>query len=127
MFNYRGDIMYSMKLAKAYEPAQYEDNIYALWEKSGVFTPNGKGKAFSIVMPPPNANANLHIGYELTAVLEDIAARYHRLKGESVLLLPGADHAGLKHNRYTKNSLLKKGRVVLTLLVNNYTNASGIS
>lgn len=85
-----------MKLPKVYEPSVYEADIYALWEKSGIFQPKGKGKAFSIVMPPPNANANLHIGYELNAAIEDILARYHRLKGDDVLLLPGADHAGFE-------------------------------
>jgi valyl-tRNA synthetase len=85
-----------MKLPKVYEPSQYEEDIYALWENSGVFKPSGTGKSYSIVMPPPNANADLHIGYAYTVALEDIAARYHRQKGESVLLLPGADHAGFE-------------------------------
>ncbi len=99
-----------MKLPKVYEPGLYESDIYALWEKSRVFTPSGKGEAFSIVMPPPNANANLHIGYELTAALEDIAARYHRLKGESVLLLPGADHAGFETQSVYEKQLAKEGK-----------------
>ncbi|HTB48973.1 MAG TPA: valine--tRNA ligase [Verrucomicrobiae bacterium] len=99
-----------MKLPKVYEPGQYESDIYALWEKSEVFTPSGKGKAFSIVMPPPNANANLHIGYELTAALEDIAARHHRSKGESVLLLPGADHAGFETQSVYEKQLAKEGK-----------------
>ena len=99
-----------MKLSKAYQPAEYESDIYALWEKSGVFTPSATGKSYSIVMPPPNANANLHIGYELTAALEDIAARYHRLKGESVLLLPGADHAGFETQSVYEKQLAKTGK-----------------
>lgn len=99
-----------MKLPKAYEPNGYEENIYALWEKAGVFSPQTTGKSYSIVMPPPNANANLHIGYELTAALEDIAARYHRLKGESVLLLPGADHAGFETQSVYEKHLAKEGK-----------------
>jgi valyl-tRNA synthetase len=99
-----------MKLPKVYEPELYEHSIYALWEKRGVFAPNGNDKVFSIVMPPPNANANLHIGYELTAALEDIAARYHRLKGESVLLLPGADHAGFETQSVYEKQLAKAGK-----------------
>jgi len=99
-----------MKLPKAYEPGQYESDIYALWEKTGAFAPSGHGPAFSIVMPPPNANANLHIGYELTAALEDIAARHHRLKGESVLLLPGADHAGFETQSVYEKHLAKEGK-----------------
>ncbi len=99
-----------MKLPKVYEPGQYENDIYALWEKSGMFTPSDADKPYSIVMPPPNANANLHIGYELTAALEDIAARYHRSKGESVLLLPGADHAGFETQSVYEKHLAKEGK-----------------
>jgi valyl-tRNA synthetase len=86
-----------MKLPKVYEPNQYESNIYELWEKSGSFIPDPSSKEhYSIVMPPPNANANMHLGYSLTVALEDIAVRYHRLKGKNTLLLPGADHAGFE-------------------------------
>jgi len=99
-----------MKLPKVYEASQYEADIYELWEKSGVFQPSPTGKPYSIVMPPPNANANLHIGYELTGALEDIAARYHRLKGESVLLLPGADHAGFETQSVYEKQLAKEGK-----------------
>ncbi len=99
-----------MKLSKTYEPAEYESNIYALWERSQAFTPKGQGPAYSIVMPPPNANANLHIGYELTAVLEDIATRYHRSKGENVLLVPGADHAGFETQSVYEKHLAKEGK-----------------
>lgn len=99
-----------MKLPKNYEPADYEENIYSLWERSQAFTPKGSGKPYSIVMPPPNANANLHIGYELTAVLEDIAARYHRQKGEDVLLLPGADHAGFETQSVYEKQLAREGK-----------------
>ena len=99
-----------MKLPKTYIPSDYENDIYALWEKSGAFKPAKEGQPYSIVMPPPNANANLHIGYELTAALEDIAARYHRLKGESVLLLPGADHAGFETQSVYEKHLAKEGK-----------------
>ncbi len=86
----------SVKLPKIYEPAQYEDEIYALWEKAGAFKP-GKGKGhFSLVAPPPNANAPLHIGYGLTIAVEDILARYNRLRGKPTLFVPGADHAGFE-------------------------------
>lgn len=102
--------MKDMKLPKVYQPALYESDIYALWEKSGVFSPSTSDKTFSVVMPPPNANANLHIGYELTAALEDIAVRFHRLKGESVLLLPGADHAGFETQSVYEKHLAKEGK-----------------
>lgn len=86
-----------MKLPKTYEPAKYESDIYALWEQSGAFQPsNGRGATpFSTIMPPPNANAGLHVGHA-TFMYPDIIARYRRLKGDSVLYLPGADHAGFE-------------------------------
>lgn len=101
-----------MKLGKTYEPKDHESDIYKLWEKSGAFEPKNRGddKSYSIVMPPPNANANLHIGYELTAVLEDIPVRYHRMKGEAALLLPGADHAGFETQVVYEKHLSKEGK-----------------
>lgn len=101
-----------MKLSKVYEPNQYESDIYALWESSEAFVPKHRGSdaTYSIVMPPPNANANLHIGYALTASLEDIAARYHRMKGEATLLLPGADHAGFETQVVYEKHLAKEGK-----------------
>ncbi|HET7672923.1 MAG TPA: valine--tRNA ligase [Candidatus Saccharimonadales bacterium] len=99
-----------MNLPKNYEPAQYEEDIYALWEQSGKFQPKQGGESFSIVMPPPNANANLHIGYELTAALEDIVIRYQRMKGKSALLLPGADHAGFETQSVYEKHLAREGK-----------------
>ena len=88
-----------MKFSKSYEPDQYEPDIYALWESSNAFSPaTGQGNAtpYTIVMPPPNANGNLHIGHGLTIALEDILIRYHRLKGDRAWYIPGADHAGFE-------------------------------
>ncbi|MCA9338030.1 valine--tRNA ligase [Candidatus Saccharibacteria bacterium] len=85
-----------MKLAKAYNPQEFENDIYQLWEQSGAFKPSGKGEPYSIVMPPPNANGNLHIGHALMANLEDVLVRYHRMQGKDALYLPGADHAGFE-------------------------------
>lgn len=85
-----------MKLPKTYEPNTYEPNIYALWETTGAFKPSGKGEPYAIVMPPPNANGNLHIGHALMADLEDILARFYRMKGRDVAYIPGADHAGFE-------------------------------
>ncbi|MEI7682850.1 MAG: valine--tRNA ligase [Candidatus Saccharibacteria bacterium] len=101
-----------MKLSKAYEPNQHEEAIYALWEKSEAFTPNPEaGKpSFSITVPPPNANGNLHLGHGLTLAIEDILVRYHRLKGENALLLPGADHAGFETQVVYEKQLAKQGK-----------------
>lgn len=99
-----------MKLPKTYEPGQYEADIYTLWEKSGAFRPSGKGKPYSIVLPPPNANGNLHLGHALTVALEDIAIRYHRLRGDNTLYLPGADHAGFETQVVYERQLEKEGK-----------------
>lgn len=85
-----------MKLPKVYEPKQYEPTVYGLWESSGAFRPTGKGKPYSIVMPPPNANGNLHMGHALTLGIQDILIRYERMKGKDAVYIPGADHAGFE-------------------------------
>jgi len=87
---------YLMNLPKVYEPGVYEPNTYALWENANAFAPTGKGDPYSIVMPPPNANGNLHIGHALSFGLEDLLVRYYRMKGRDAVLVPGADHAGFE-------------------------------
>ncbi|HEY1063711.1 MAG TPA: valine--tRNA ligase [Candidatus Saccharimonadales bacterium] len=99
-----------MKLPKVYEPGQYEADIYALWEKTGAFRPTESDKHFSIVVPPPNANGDLHIGHGLTLAIEDVMIRHHRLKGESVLFVPGADHAGFETWTVYEKQLAKEGK-----------------
>lgn len=99
-----------MKLAKTYDPNQYEPNIYAMWEEAGAFKPTGVGEPYSIVMPPANANGNLHIGHALTIGLEDILARYYRMKGRDVIYVPGEDHAGLETWVVYERELAKEGR-----------------
>lgn len=99
-----------MKLPKVYEPSQYENDIYALWEKAQAFAPRGEGQSYSLVVPPPNANGDLHIGHALTLALEDIAVRFHRLKGERTLFVPGADHAGFETWVVYEKQLAKAGK-----------------
>ncbi|MFZ3009999.1 MAG: valine--tRNA ligase [Candidatus Microsaccharimonas sp.] len=99
-----------MKLSKAYEPNQYEPNIYALWEQSGAFKPSGEGEPFSTVMPPPNANGNLHIGHALDMGLKDIMVRYKRMRGYDTIFIPGADHAGFETWVVFEKELQKRGQ-----------------
>jgi valyl-tRNA synthetase len=99
-----------MKLPKSYEPSEYEADIYALWEKSNAFAPKGEGKPYSIVVPPPNANGDLHLGHALTLALEDISIRFHRLRGDRTLLVPGADHAGFETQVVYERRLAKEGK-----------------
>ena len=118
-----------MKFASSYEPGEYEADIYAAWEASGIFNPKITNKpidnnddgiddraersqrpaTFSIVMPPPNANGNLHIGHGLTVALEDSLTRYYRLKGLSAWYIPGADHAGFETWVVYEKNLEKQG------------------
>lgn len=99
-----------MNLAKAYDPNQYEPNIYALWETSGAFKPKGEGKPFSTVMPPPNANGNLHLGHALDMGLKDISVRYKRMTGHDTIYIPGADHAGFETWVVYERELQKQGK-----------------
>lgn len=99
-----------MKLEKTYIPKDYESDIYALWERSEAFKPSGVGEPFSMVMPPPNANAALHIGHSLNYSIMDIVARYQRALGKSVLMLPGADHAGFETQVVYEKHLAAEGK-----------------
>ncbi len=97
---------------KRYQPQAFEQDIYNLWEKNKVFTAikDKKKQPFCIVMPPPNANAPLHIGHAMFLTVEDILARFQRMKGLSVLLLPGADHAGILTQVVFEKKLAKEGK-----------------
>ncbi len=101
---------------KAYEPKKCEDKIYSFWEQGGFFNPdNSSGssgnteKTYSIVMPPPNVTGTLHLGHAAMLALEDILIRYHRMKGEKSLWLPGTDHAAIATQTKVEKILKKKG------------------
>ena len=103
-----------MELPKVYDPKKVEEKIYTLWQKSGFFNPDklpGKRKkSYTIIMPPPNANGSLHIGHAVFVTIEDIMIRYHRMKGDKTLWLPGADHAGFETQVVFDKKLEKEGR-----------------
>lgn len=100
-----------MKLPSAYNPGDYEADIYALWEKSGVFQadPGSPKEHFSISMPPPNETGTLHLGSALFLALQDILARHNRQTGHDVLWLPGTDHAALATNALVEKQLAEQG------------------
>lgn len=100
-----------MNLPKIYEPKEYENDIYALWEKSGAFLadPASAKEHFSISMPPPNETGTLSLGHALFLTLQDIMARYNRLDGKDVLWLPGTDHAALAVNALIEKKLSEEG------------------
>ncbi len=85
------------ELAKNYNPAEFEDRIYAKWCEKGYFKPDSdkKKKPFSIVIPPPNVTGQLHMGHALDETLQDILVRTKRMQGYSTLWVPGTDHAGI--------------------------------
>lgn len=99
---------------KPYEPKDHEKKIYNLWEESGYFNPDNlpgeRSDAFTIVMPPPNANGSLHAGHALFVTIEDIMTRYARMQGKKALWIPGADHAGFETQVVYEKKLQKEGR-----------------
>ena len=102
-------------LDKTFDPKSAEPRLYAMWEDSGLFAPraasatDGAADAYSIVIPPPNVTGSLHIGHALNNTLQDILARYHRMKGKAVLWLPGTDHAGIATQMVVERQLAAAG------------------
>jgi len=103
-----------MELSKTYQPQKIENKIYNFWLKTGFFNPDKlprrHKKPFTIIMPPPNANAPLHMGHAVFITLEDLMIRYQRMKGKKTLWLPGADHAGFETQVVFDKKLEKEGR-----------------
>jgi len=104
-------------LEKTFDPRAAEPRHYERWEASGLFAPrdraatDGAADAYSIVIPPPNVTGSLHIGHALNNTLQDILARYHRMKGKAVLWLPGTDHAGIATQMVVERKLAAEGNV----------------
>ncbi len=105
------------ELPKAYEPKQYEDAIYKQWEDSGFFNPDvcvekgvtdAKADPFTIVLPPPNVTGTLHMGHAAMLAIEDVLIRYHRMKGEKALWVPGTDHAAVATESKVEGLLIKE-------------------
>ena len=84
-------------LAKTYNPKDFEDRIYEMWETNGAFRAevDKDKKPFTIVMPPPNITGQLHMGHALDQTLQDVLTRWKRMQGYSALWLPGSDHASI--------------------------------
>ncbi len=105
------------ELEKAYEPKKYEDGIYKRWEDSGFFNPDKciekgitskKSPYFSIVLPPPNVTGTLHMGHAAMLAIEDVMVRYHRMKGDRTLWVPGTDHAAVATQSKVEKMILKE-------------------
>lgn len=106
-------IKYSdMAMAKNFDHKLVETQIYEEWEKSGAFKPREteSGKPFTIVLPPPNASGKMHMGNVLMIAIEDLMIRYHRMKGDPTLWIPGTDHAGFETQITYERELKKQGK-----------------
>lgn len=115
-------------LEKSYNHAEHEEEIYRMWERGGYFKPEIRDPKlesrppFCVIMPPPNANGDLHIGHALFVSLEDIMTRYSRMKGDCALWLPGADHAGFETQVVYERILEKQGKTRLKMTREQFYN-----
>ena len=117
--------MKGIELEKAYNPKDFEDRIYAEWKEGGYFKPKsdpdspvhgcacgcgeGRDEPFTVVIPPPNVTGVLHMGHGLNNTLQDIVVRYHRMRGDNVLWVPGTDHAGIATQNVVERRLKAQG------------------
>ena len=94
-----------------FNPQAIEADLYKAWEEAGAFTAHrveGK-KPFTIVMPPPNITGQLHMGHAMDCILQDAPIRYHRMKGDPTLWLPGTDHAAIATEVRIVDTMRKEG------------------
>ena len=103
--------METHEMPKNYDHRTVEERLYAWWESSGYFTPkiDPKKKPFVISMPPPNVTGELHLGHAITAALQDLMIRYHRMLGQPTLWLPGEDHASIAAQYVVEKSIANEG------------------
>ncbi|WP_395667125.1 valine--tRNA ligase, partial [Methylocella sp.] len=98
---------------KTFDPAAVEGRVAALWREADAFRSGRADRAaappFSIVIPPPNVTGSLHMGHALNATLQDVLARYRRMRGDDVLWQPGMDHAGIATQMVVERQLAEKG------------------
>jgi valyl-tRNA synthetase len=101
----------SVDIPPRYSPHSIEDAWFSYWEKNNLFAarPNPSKKPFCIVIPPPNVTGILHMGHALNNTIQDILIRYHRMKGEESLWMPGTDHAGIATQNVVEKALAKEG------------------
>ncbi|MDR6992981.1 valine--tRNA ligase [Luteimonas sp. 3794] len=97
-------------LAPSYDPGTFEARLYAEWEKTGVFQPQGDGPAYTILLPPPNVTGTLHMGHAFQHTLQDALIRYHRMLGHRTLWQMGTDHAGIATEMVVARNLALEGK-----------------
>src|SRR3954469_9443051 len=86
-----------MQIDKIYEPQRFEPHWSQWWIDQGIFraAPRAGGRVFSLVIPPPNVTGSLHMGHMLEHTEIDVVVRWHRMRGDNTLWVPGTDHAGI--------------------------------
>ncbi|KAK1311491.1 Valine--tRNA ligase [Acorus calamus] len=106
----KSEVFTSPETAKSFDFTS-EERIYNWWESQGYFKPNFDrgGDPFVIPMPPPNVTGSLHMGHAMFVTLEDIMARYFRMKGRPTLWIPGTDHAGIATQLVVERMLASEG------------------
>ena len=99
-------------MQKNYDHKLYEEEIIKKWNESGAFKAKAgvAKKPYTIVLPPPNASGKMHTGNVLMIAIEDILIRWHRMKGETALWIPGTDHAGTETQITFERELKKQGK-----------------
>ena len=99
------------EMPRAYDATAVEQRIYKTWWDSGYFAPrmDDSRQPFCVIMPPPNVTGELHLGHALTASLQDALTRWHRMRGEPTLWLPGKDHAGIATQWVVERALAAEG------------------
>lgn len=97
-------------LAPSYDPGTFEARLYAEWEQTGVFQPQGDGPAYTILLPPPNVTGTLHMGHAFQHTLQDALIRYHRMLGHRTLWQMGTDHAGIATEMVVARNLALEGK-----------------
>jgi len=101
----------AQEMDKTYNPSEKEDKIYEKWEKSGFFNPDNlnlpeNAPNYSMVLPPPNITAKLHLGHASTIAIEDLFIRFHRMNGYRTLWIPGTDHAAIATQNVVEKKIL---------------------
>jgi len=99
------------EIPSRYNPKDTEDKWYKFWEENNLFAAkvDPAKKPFCIVIPPPNVTGILHMGHALNNTMQDILIRYHRLKGEESLWMPGTDHAGIATQNVVEKEIARQG------------------
>jgi valyl-tRNA synthetase len=95
---------------KAFSPGDIEARIYAQWEAGGFFSPSGRGRPYSIVIPPPNVTGTLHMGHAFQDTIMDALIRHRRMLGFDTLWQPGMDHAGIATQMVVERQLNALGQ-----------------